>query len=72
MSDQKNHSGSRPTSIKVSARRTVNLGDFNSVSFEASVDIDVNDDPVKRVYDQAWSMVTNEVNKRVMETTGEV
>lgn len=59
--------GSQPKSITVSARRTLNLGDYNSVSYEASVDVEINSDPVKKVYDQAWQLVTNEVAKRLAE-----
>lgn len=62
-----NSSASRPKSITVSARRTLNLGDYNSVTYEARVEVEVNGDPVKTVYDQAWALVTNEVAKRIAE-----
>lgn len=48
------------------------MGDYNSVSFEATIEIDVNGEPLQKVYDQAWAVVTNEVGKRIMEATGEV
>lgn len=58
---------SQPKSITVHARRTLNLGDYNSVSYEASVEVETNGDPVKKVYDQAWQLVTNEVAKRIAD-----
>ena len=62
-----NSSGSQPKSITVSARRTLNLGDYNSVTYEASVDIDLNGDSIKDVYDKAWNVVTAQVAKRILE-----
>lgn len=59
--------GSQPKSITVSARRTLNLGDYNSVTYEASVDIDLNGDSIKEVYDKAWNVVTAQVAKRILE-----
>lgn len=51
----------------MSARRTLNLGDYNSVTYEASVDIDLNGDSIKEVYDKAWNVVTAQVAKRILE-----
>lgn len=65
--DTQNNSASRPKSLTVHARRTLNLGDYNSVSYEASVEVEVNGDKVQDVYDQAWQLVTNEVQKRILE-----
>lgn len=58
---------SQPKSITVSARRTLNLGDYNSVTYEASVDVDTNGESVAAVYNKAWALVTKQVEKRILE-----
>lgn len=62
-----NNSVSQPKSLTVTARRTLNLGDYNSVTYEASVEVDTNGEPIKDVYDKAWVLVTNQVKKRILE-----
>ena len=59
--------------ILVACERVVNIGNYESVRFRASVEGEIPDNSdIKKEFDKGWIIVENEINKKVKELEKEM